>query len=100
MRNRLRAVNQLVAPKVNITEEDILKTYPWDYQMLTDKLKSRYLDFIANAKYHENRKRITLANAKFKMTRYLDPSKNSGLRKEFYNPNIIAEFDKVYTLKK
>jgi hypothetical protein len=60
---------------VNITEQDILKTYPWDYQMLTDKLKSRYLDFIANAKYHENRKRITLTNAKLKMTRYLDPVK-------------------------
>jgi hypothetical protein len=84
---------------VNITEEDILKQYPWDYATLTEKLKNKYIDFRENSKYHALRKKIG-ANPQFKTTRYLDPSKKSGLRKDLYNPNIVNEFDKSYTRKK
>jgi hypothetical protein len=31
--------------------------------------------------------------------RLLDPAKPGGSRKEFYSQEIIAEFDKHYTLK-
>ena len=40
------------------------------------------------------------ANPQYKKTRYLDPANTSGSRKDFYNPNIVAEFDKAYTKKK
>jgi hypothetical protein len=33
-------------------------------------------------------------------TRYLDPGNPKSSRKDFYNPNIVAEFDKAYTRKK
>jgi hypothetical protein len=84
---------------VHISEEDIRKQYPWDYGTLTGKLKARYIDFKENDKYHTLRKKIA-ANPQFKNTRYLDPEKQSGLRKDFFNPNILTEFDKTYTLKK
>lgn len=87
------------AIKVNISEEDIRKTYPWDYETLTDKLKTRYIDFKANAKYHELRKKL-VAHPQFMKSRYLDPDNLKSSRKDFYNPNIVNEFDKVYTRKK
>jgi hypothetical protein len=31
---------------------------------------------------------------------YLDPGNPKSSLKDFYNPNIIAEFDKAYTLRK
>lgn len=40
------------------------------------------------------------ANPQLKKTRYLYPGNTSGSRKDFYRPNIVAEFDKSYTRKK
>jgi hypothetical protein len=87
------------AVHVNLSEEDIRKQYPWDYGDLTEKLKNRYIDFKANPKYHELRKKIAV-NPQYKKTRYLDPGNPSGQRKDFFNPNIITEFDKSYTRRK
>jgi len=91
--------NDPKAVSVSMSEENIRKQYPWGYTELTEKLKKRYIDFKANNKYHELRKKLT-ANPQFMKTRYLDPARTSGTRKDFYNPNIVAEFDKSYTLKK
>jgi hypothetical protein len=87
------------AVHVNLSEEDIRKQYPWDYGDLTEKLQNRYIDFKTNNKYHELRKKL-MSNPQYKKTRYLDPANTSGSRKDFYNPNIVAEFDKAYTRKK
>lgn len=87
------------AVRVNLSEEDIRKQYPWSYAELTDKLKNRYIDFKANSKYHDLRKKICV-NPQYKKTRYLDPGNPGGQRKDFFNPNILTEFDKVYTKKK
>jgi hypothetical protein len=87
------------AVHVNLSEEDIRKQYPWDYGDLTEKLQNRYIDFKTNNKYHELRKKL-VANPQYKKTRYLDPANTSGSRKDFYNPNIVAEFDKACTRKK
>jgi uncharacterized protein DUF3644 len=87
------------AVHVTLSEEDIRKQYPWDYTTLTEKLKNRYLDFKANAKYHELRKSLA-TNPQYKKTRFLDPANPGGQRKDFFNPNIVAEFDKSYTRKK
>jgi len=84
---------------VNPSEEDIRKQYPWDYGTLTEKLHNRYIDFKANPKYHELRKKIA-TNPQYMKSRYLDPGNAKSSRKDFYNPNIVAEFDKSYTRKK
>lgn len=37
---------------MQITEEDALKKYPFDYPSLTAKLRKRYTDFKQNKTYH------------------------------------------------
>jgi hypothetical protein len=87
------------AVPVAISEEDIRKQYPWGYATLGGKLKSRYIDFKENDKYHALRKKLA-TDPRFMKTRYLDPGNPKSSRKDFYNPNILPEFDKAYTLKK
>jgi hypothetical protein len=87
------------ATKVELSEEDIRRTYPWDYAELTERLSKRYIDFRANKKYHDIRKPLTV-DPRFVKSRYLDPGNPKSAKKDFYNPNIAAEFDKQYTRKK
>lgn len=87
------------APAVQLTEEDIRRAHPWDYAELTKRLRERYSDFVMNNTFHEIKRDIE-SDDRLCRTRYLDPSKPSkGMRKKFYNPNILAEFDKHYTRK-
>lgn len=90
--------NDPSATKVELTEEDIRKTFPFDYAQLTDRLSKRYLDFRANQKYHDIRKPL-MADPRLVRARYLDPGNPKSAKKDFYNPNIISEFDKHYTRK-
>jgi hypothetical protein len=86
------------AVKITLTDEDIRDRYPWDYGQLTRALMRRYSDFSANQTYHTIRKRLA-HDAKFARNRYLDPGNSRSLRKTFFNPNIVAEFDSHYTVK-
>jgi hypothetical protein len=86
------------APKVAITEDDIRKIFPWDYQELTKRLQNRYIDFKTNKKYHDIRKPL-FQDPRLLKSRYLDPGNPKSARKDFYNPNVLAEFDKYYTRK-
>lgn len=84
------------APKVTLSEEDIRKTYPWDYRELARRLRNRYSDFKATPKFHGIRKPL-MSDQRYVRTRYLDPGNPKSGRKDFYNPNIVSEFDKHYT---
>ena len=86
------------APQVNLTEEDFRKVYKWTYQQLVDTLKKRYTDFKVNQKFSGIRKPL-MADAKFVKARYLDPDNPKSGKKDFYNPVILAEFDKHYARK-
>lgn len=88
--------NDPAAPQVAITEEDIRRLYPWDYRQLTDRLKRRYIDFKENQKFHDI-KRPLLTDPRFVKSRYLDPGNPKSPKKDFYNPNVVAEFDKHHT---
>jgi hypothetical protein len=91
--------NDKNAVKVQLTEDDIREKYPWDYKILTTRLRKRYYDFKENQEYHDTRKYLE-ANPKFCRTRYLDPSNTKSLAKKYYNPNIVKEFDKHYNVRK
>jgi hypothetical protein len=84
------------APTVQIAEEDIRQAFPWDYAELTERLRDRYSDFKANAKFHQVREPLT-HDERFVRTRYLDPGRRGSTKKDFYNPNIVREFDRHYT---
>lgn len=84
------------APALRVEEENIRRTFPWDYRELTDRLKGRYTDFVQNKRYHDIRKSLR-SDERYVRTRLLDPNNPMGVKREFYNPNIVAEFDKHYT---
>jgi hypothetical protein len=86
------------ALQVRLTEESIREKYPWDYEHLTNECQKRYTDFKVNNKYHNLRKNLLKEN-QFGMTRFLDPNNLKSSNKPFFNPNILAEFDKNYTIK-
>ncbi len=84
--------------RVHLSEESIRDQFPWDYDTLTAKLRERYSDFLQNKKYHDARRKLA-KNSGYMRTRYLDPAKTNTSRMDFFNPNIVSEFDKIYTLK-
>lgn len=83
------------AVPITLQEEDIRERYPWDYRILTTRLRSRYSDFVENTDYHQLRKKLE-NNQKFCKPRYLDPGNPKSSKKNFYNPNILKEFDKHF----
>jgi hypothetical protein len=86
------------APKVFLKEEDFKARYPWDYAKLTEKLRRRYSDFKATEKYHKIRKGL-MGNAKYSMSRLLDPGNPKSARKDFFSAQVLDEFDKAYTIR-
>lgn len=92
----VQITNDANATAVRFTEEDITDKYPWDYEILTTRLKKRYSNFSANSTYHQLRKELQ-TNPKFGHERLFNPSKPLGGKKVFFNPNIQKEFDKHYT---
>lgn len=86
------------APLVRLAEADLLKTFPFDYRHLTDTLRNRYSNFVENQEYHDRRKELA-QNPNLMVTRYLDPLRKNGSKKDYYSELILSEFDKLYTKK-
>lgn len=91
----IQVTNDPSAPMVQLSEEDISDRFPWDYDVLTTRLRKRYSDFKVNAKYHDLRKKLE-KNKKLAHVRYLNPSNPRGGHKTLYSTNIQKEFDKHY----
>ena len=53
---RVIITNDPDAIQVTLSEEDIRERYPWDYKILTTRLRRRYKGFLENQKYHNIRK--------------------------------------------
>jgi hypothetical protein len=87
------------APAIAIRLEDILKNYPYTYDLLTATLDERYSDFVVNAKYHKIRRALD-PERKFCFPHPLNPTKPQGACQRLYNANVIQEFDKHYTRRK
>ena len=96
--HRVIVTNDPNATRVTLSEEDIREKYPWDFQILTTRIKKRYSDFAQNKAYHDLRKPLE-ADERYCKKRYLDPAKTFGIGKCFYNPNIMSVFDEHYTKK-
>jgi hypothetical protein len=86
------------APEVRITEEDILKKYPFDYKKLTVKLVKRYSDFKQNQRYHKIRAPLK-EDEKYCLTRRLDPKNPKSMTKDYYSTEVFKVLDKHYTKK-
>ena len=94
----INITNNPDAPEVRLTEEQIRERYPWDYKRLTKECRKIYSDFKATQKYHDLRKQF-LKDKRFGNIRFLDPDNPKSVKKPFFNPNIMREFDNHYTKK-
>lgn len=92
----VRVSNDPDALPVVLEEESILERYPWDYRILTTRLRRRYTDFVENQRYHQLRRQCE-TDLQYCKLRVLDPGNSKSPKKKFYNPNIVREFDKQYT---
>ena len=85
------------AIKVEMSEEDVRKLYPWDYSKLTAHLKGRISGFLVNEQYHKIRIGLQ-KNTKLGRERFLDPGNPKSPKKMFFNPNIATEIENAYKL--
>lgn len=92
----VQVTNNPNAPEVRLTEEQVREKYPWDYDRLTAECRKRYAGFKSDQKYHDCRKKLA-GDKRFSYVRELDPSNPKSAKKPFFNANILAEFDKIYT---
>lgn len=93
-----RVTNDPSATPIRLTDDEFSTRYPWDYKTLTDRCKQRYTDFKQNTEYHRVRKQFE-SRPNFAMKRFLNPNNPKSSKTTFYNPSILAEFDKNYTRK-
>lgn len=83
---------------VRLTEEQVRERYPWDYAELVEKCKQRYSDFKQTERFHSVRRPLE-TDSKFANERRLDPAKPRP-RKMFYNPVVLEELDKEFTVRR
>jgi hypothetical protein len=86
------------AVKVQLTDEEQYKRFPWTYDDLCAHMTKRYVDFKANSDFHALRKKLA-NDPRFAIVRYLDMVKKTGLRKVYFSPNILPAFDEHYSRK-
>jgi Protein of unknown function (DUF3644) len=92
---RVRVTNDADAINVILSEEDIRINFPWDYAELCRRCRERYEGFKTNPQFHSVRKPLR-GNAKLVYSRLLDPGNPRSAKKDYYNPNIIQEFDRHF----
>jgi hypothetical protein len=91
----INVTNDPSAPTVRLSEEDMMEKYPWNYEILTTRMKKRYLNFKVNPKYHSLRKELS-EQLKYCLHRAYNPTNPKSGNALFFNPNILKEFDKYY----
>jgi hypothetical protein len=94
----VKVTNDPTAMPVVLTEENLAQSHPWTYDEVTKRCKARYSDFKVTQKYHDLR-RVVAGDVKLFRLRLLDPTNPKGIKKPFYSTNVLAFFDKHYTLK-
>jgi len=85
---------------IKIDSEDKFRNkYCWSYtDNLLKEMKKRYSDFKQDTKFFSLKKELE-KDVNYSDERFLDCNKKSGIKKRFYSPNIMKEFDRHYTKK-
>ena len=84
------------APKVSISDDEALKTFPTTYKELVEVCKDRYSDFKQNQHFHSAMKKVN-NDPKCAYERKLDPTANKSPTKRFYNlEQALAKLDNEY----
>ena len=88
--------NDSNAPKVSISDDEALKTFPTSYNELVEKCRGRYSDFKQNQQFHSAMKEIN-EDPKCTYERRLDFTTEKSTKKRFYNlEQTLGKLDKEY----
>lgn len=91
LRRAVRFTNDPNAPAFNVVE----KTLPLTYEDVKTEIRRERPDIKFNQKFNIIMKRIK-GDKTLCQTRYLDPKKKSGVKKQFYSKRVISEIIKLY----
>ena len=69
------------------------------YLDVTRKARELFSDFKQNARYNQIMKELK-TNPSLHRKRFLDLNRKDGIGQDFYNPEILNELKKHYSLKK
>ena len=84
------------APRVRMTDDEALKIFPWSYSELVDECRKRYVEFKQNERFHKSMRTIN-QDPQCAYERRLDPTKQKGVPKRYYNPTAtLAMLDSEY----
>lgn len=84
---------------VNITEESLMRSFPWSYHEVCAKCRKRYdNNFKQNKDFHDVMHHIK-KNDRLYHERLLDPGNPKSPKKGFYSSNVLQELDKHYNKK-
>ena len=87
-------------PKVSISDDEALKTFPTPYNELVDKCRSRYPDFKQTKQFHSAMKKVH-QDPTCTYERKLDPTTEKSSKKRFYNlKQTLAKLDNEYANSK
>lgn len=84
---------------VTMSDEDILKRFPWGHKELVERCKERYGDFKQDRKFNSLKKEIQ-ANTKLSKERSLYVGKKDGKSSPktfYYSTNVLKFMDQHYT---
>jgi hypothetical protein len=84
--------------EIKVPEDQLLKEYKLEYKDLCSELKKKYPNLKLNKSFHQLRKQIISNNSKLIYSRKLDPDNPRSQKKDFYHPNILKEFEKLYNV--
>lgn len=87
--------NDPSAIKVTLAEQDIREKFPWDYQILMAKVSRKYANHKVNQQFHKLMKTLK-ADSRYCDTRFLDPGNPKSPKKDYFNPNILKQFEAIY----
>lgn len=84
-------------PKVSISDDEALKTFPFTYHQVVDQCRQRYPGFKMNQQFHEIMKEVN-EDPTCCYLRRLDPTKDNGVMKKFYNRDTtLTKLDSHYS---
>ncbi len=83
---------------VTLTEEDILKRFPWTYKNMVAKCRERYSNFKQDQKFNRLVAQIK-TNDKLSKKRDFYPNNKKSPTTFYYSTNTIKEFDRYYIKK-
>ena len=83
---------------VTLTEEQILKSFPWTYKEVVSRCRERYLDFKQGSQFNTYIKAIK-ENPKLCAHRKLYVGNSKSPKTVYYSTNVLKFFDEQYTKK-